>query len=232
VLRNHNTKNMQTRIIVTDTETAGLDPKDGVVEIAILELDQNLEVIASHYSLIDPEGPISPSASGVHGIVYDDVKDAPTLSQFFDMNGIQDYCHSPLIVIGHNVKFDIGFLANHLRGEIRPVCTLRLARALYKDVENHKLQTLRYQLGLEAGSAHSAHGDAILCLNFLYRMIEETGYSLEELEALSVRPLQIEKMPFGKHKGMPLCDLPTSYRNWLLDKAEIDNDLRHSLMAC
>lgn len=221
---------MTERAIVIDTETAGLDPKDGVVEIALIEIDENFDPINSYTSLIDPEGPISPSASGVHGIVAADVADAPTLQQFFDEPGISDYCESDMYVIGHNVAFDLRFIESHLRGEIRPVCTLRLARHIFPAAENHKLQTLRYMLGLEAGSAHSAHGDAILCLNFLLRLSNETGMTLPELAALSEKPLVIEKMPFGKHRGVPLEEIPGSYRKWLLEVAEIDNDLRHSLM--
>lgn len=217
------------RAIVIDTETAGLDPRDGVVDLAIIEIDENFDPIATFESLIDPEGPISPSASGVHGITVEDVADAPTLQQFFDTTDAGVYCEEPLYVIGHKVGFDIGFLAEHLRGEIIPVCTLRLARQLYPDAENHKLQTLRYMFGLEAGTAHRAYGDTLLCLNFLRRMAEETGLSIEQLAEMSSRPIHVKNMPFGKHKGLPLDELPRGYRNWLLDKADIDEDLRHSL---
>ena len=217
------------RTIVIDTETAGLDPKDGVVDLAIIEIDENFEPIAEFESLIDPEGPISPSASGVHGIVAEDVADAPTLQQFFDTTGAGVYCEEALFVVGHNVRVDLGFLAEHLRGEVVPVDTLRLARHLYPDAENHKLQTLRYAFGLEAGAAHRAYGDTLLCLNFLRKMAEETGYSVEQLANLSAKPIIVDKMPFGKHKGLPLDDLPRGYRNWLLDKADIHDDLRFSL---
>lgn len=222
------------RTITTDTETAGLDPKDGVVDLAIIEVDENLEIIASYSSLIDPEGPISPSASGVHGIVYADVADAPTLDQFFDMPGVRDYCHEPLYVVGHNIQFDLRFLANHLRGEIIPVCTLRLARKLYPNVENHKLQTLRFELGIEAGegNSHSAHSDTVLSLNLLRHIAAETGYNIEQLANMANQPIKIEKMPFGKHKGLPLDELPSGYRRWLLDKADIDDDLLYSLTNC
>lgn len=219
------------RAIVIDTETAGLDPKDGIVDLAIVEIDGNLDVIASHASLIDPEGPISTSASGVHGIVSADVADSPTLCQFFDMEGPGDYCEAALYAIGHNVQFDLRFLAEHLRGEIVPICTLRLARRLYPDVENHKLQTLRYEFGLEAGAgnSHSAYSDTILALSLLRRIAEDTGSNLAELAHLSALPIRIERMPFGKHKDTPLDKLPSNYRSWLLEKAEIDDDLRWSL---
>ena len=39
-------------------------------------------------------------------------------------------------------------------------------------------------------------------------------------------------MPFGKHKGTKLKDLPSNYIDWLLNKADnIDADLRTALLA-
>lgn len=219
------------RIVFLDTETAGFDPQDGVVEIALIEVDGNLDIIDTHHSLIDPEGPIRASASGVHGITYDMVAESPTLRQFFDMEGPGGLCDAELLVIGHNIQFDLRFLEGYLRSDNASACTLRLARHLYPDVEDHKLQTLRYEFGLAAGDAHSALGDTILCLNFFRMVAEQTGLSVSELVALSAKPIMVKTMPFGKHKGLPLQDLPRSYRSWLLDKAEIDEDLRHSLCA-
>lgn len=219
------------RKIIIDTETAGLDPKNGVVEIAIIEINDNFETIATHHSLIDPEGPISPSASGVHGIVDADVLDSPTLRQFFDTDAMRGYREEDLIVIGHNVGFDIRFLADELRGNLTQICTLRIARKLFPDAENHKLQTLRYAFGLQAGEAHSALGDTTLCQNLLHRAIEEMGgASIEDLVAFSAAPIQVHKMAFGKHKGLALNDLPGGYLAWLL-KQDIDEDLRHSLQS-
>jgi DNA polymerase III epsilon subunit-like protein len=216
------------RKLVADTETAGLDPKDGVVEIALIEVDDALKTLNTHYSLIDPEGPISPSASGVHGIVASDVADAPTLAQFFDQDTVKVYCDEPLIVIGHNIDFDLRFIGSHLRGKVLPVCTLRLARAMYPDAENHKLQTLRYVINLEAGDAHSALGDTVLCLNLIRQMTVDLNCQLEDLVEACQGPLRVHRMPFGKHHGLPLDELPRGYRKWLME-ADIDRDLRYSL---
>jgi uncharacterized protein (DUF3820 family) len=54
---------------------------------------------------------------------------------------------------------------------------------------------------------------------------------------LSGRPLAehcntkeyISTMPWGKHAGMPLVQVPISYRRWLLKEADIHIDLRSSL---
>jgi exodeoxyribonuclease X len=36
-------------------------------------------------------------------------------------------------------------------------------------------------------------------------------------------------MPFGKHKGLMLADLPSDYKQWLLGQGDIDSYLRKAL---
>ena len=36
-------------------------------------------------------------------------------------------------------------------------------------------------------------------------------------------------MPFGKHKGLPLSEVPSDYKRWLLGKGDIDPYLRTAL---
>ena len=38
-------------------------------------------------------------------------------------------------------------------------------------------------------------------------------------------------MPFGKHKGILLTDLPSDYKQWLLSQGDIDTYLRKALKA-
>ena len=74
---------MTTRYIVGDTETSGLSASPGVCEIAWAEIDEQGNVLDLQHSLIDPEVPICPAASGVHHITDDMVADAPTMEEFF-----------------------------------------------------------------------------------------------------------------------------------------------------
>jgi len=38
-------------------------------------------------------------------------------------------------------------------------------------------------------------------------------------------------MPFGKHKGTPLRDLPPSYVNWCIENLAHDNWVRQALLS-
>ena len=38
-------------------------------------------------------------------------------------------------------------------------------------------------------------------------------------------------MPWGKHKGRLLCDIPSDYLHWLFDKSEADDELKEAAEA-
>lgn len=215
------------RVIIGDVETSGLSSDAGVVEIAWAETDTSLTIQNTAYSLINPGRPISPSASGVHGIVDAHVQNAPTLDEFVG-SAFQD---GEVLFVAHNAKYDLAFFGPHIKNLAGVLCTLKMARLIYPDSPDHKLQTLRYYLALEGGGAHSAAGDVEVLTNLLRRMIEDSNMNLIELWHLSQRPVMIEKISFGKHKGKNLRDLPSDYVRWLLSLPDLDDNLRFSLEA-
>lgn len=216
------------RYFILDVETSGFGESAGICDIAWVEVDEDLNEIETVTSLIDPEVPITPSAMGVHHITNEMVENEPTISEFFtivrDGRIAGDVC-----LIGHRIEFDYGFVNPWFESITTQLCTLRLARRFFPDLADHKLQTIRYALGLE-GDAHRAMGDVRTCLGFLRYLKDKTGYNLVDLIGIEKRPLFIKNMPFGKHRGEKLNDLPISYLRWLRDVAEIDADLRHSVL--
>jgi len=218
-------------IYILDVESAGLQVPEnggGVCDLAIMEIDIDCEILAQVESLIDPEMPISASASGIHHITDSDVVDAPTLAEFMDLysNPLMD----AVVVIGHNVAFDIRFLKAHLPKSFEVLDTLKLARLTWPELENHKLQTIRYHFGLDAGEAHRAMGDVMTTHSLIKLLCEVHNTDLAGLRDLSKKPLSLNtKMPFGKHKDMALGDLPMNYVRWLLNSTDIDPDLRQAL---
>lgn len=218
------------KLIVADTETASLD--GGVCDIAAAVLDENLNIVQTFESLIDPERKISPSASGIHHITDEMVWDKPTLAEFMDMTG-RPFDDPELVIGGHNIQYDVRVLGSWIPAGHRKLCTLRLARNLWPEIENHKLQTLRYHFKLDAGTAHRAMGDVVACISLMRMIVQEQGWSLQQLIHAARRPLSPEtKMTFGKHKGTKIKDLPKDYVNWLLTKADnTDADLREALEA-
>lgn len=215
------------RYFIGDTETTGLAGAK-VVEIAFVEIDPySLDVLKEWQSLIDPQIPITEGASKIHGIYDHHVLQEPTIEEYVSeiMGGrIEDPC----TLIAHNVKFDAPFFAPVMNVQ-RTFCTLALARRLMPTgPANHKLGTLAEYLGIPAGEAHRAMSDVTTVNGLLRHLTAKAGQDL--LGLLSVPRSVVYIMPFGDYKGEPLMSLPTSYRLWLLTSANIDDDLRYSLM--
>ena len=217
--------------LLADTETTGVSPSDGIVEVAWLLISDDFEVLDEGHSLINPQRPIPAGASAVHGITNKDVEGAPTADEYFyDVLG-NKLADLDAVFTAHNAPFDIRYFGPYLPDATPQMCTLRLARKLYPDVDNHKLGTLVYALGLDVDKSrfHSADGDMIILMSLLGKMTEDFGYTLWDLFEAANTPIQMTKMTFGKHKGTPLKDLPTSYVTWLLKLDNLDPDLRASL---
>lgn len=221
---------MGKRWVLADVETTGLTANDKVVEVAWMEIDDYFEVIGKGHSLIDPGCPIPAATSAVHGITNRDVVGCPDLDTYM---ATTDLNCGDMVFVAHNAKFDFQFLGRFLPEGTPQLCTVKLARKLWPNVDNHKLGTLVYALDLEVQKDrfHSADGDMAVLLALLGKANEEFGLGLEEmLEIVSQREV-ITHMTFGKHKGLPLKDLPRSYVKWLLGLENLDSDLRVALQA-
>ena len=220
------------RWLLVDTETTGISAEDKVCEMAYVEIDDAFNVVRSGNSLINPGIPINYAASAVNGITDVMVKDAPTLEDYMLSEG------SPLrgevTLIAHNLDFDFRFLKAYTDDSVGKLCTLKCARVLYPDAANHKQGTLAAMLGIQVAreKAHSADGDLDVLLQLLQHLCRDADTDLYGLLEVQRRPRPIKNMPFGKHRGVPLKDLPANYIFWLLNKAEnLDADLRTALLA-
>lgn len=220
-----------TTYIWGDIESSGLGTNAGVVEIAWIETDDNFQVQREFHSLINPETPIQFGAMSVHGITEAMVADKPALAQY--MASAEYPLAGPgKILCAHNVSFDQRFFGPWMDDGTETLCTLKCARVLYPEAENHKLQTLKYMFGLtgDHDKAHTAFEDVTVMMQLAQRMCADINGSIADLLEVQSRPRPISKISFGKHKGKKLVDLPRDYVVWLLTKADnVDADLRHAL---
>ncbi|MDR1163040.1 MAG: DNA polymerase III subunit epsilon [Candidatus Accumulibacter sp.] len=152
------------RKIFLDTETTGLDPKQGhrIIEIGCVEmLGRRLTDRKFHYYL-NPEREIDAGALEVHGINLDFLQDKPL---FGDIAAeFLDFVRDAELVI-HNAPFDVAFLnAELLRLDLAPieticdgVCdTLRMAKELFPGKSN-KLDALCTRYGVD-NARRTLHG--------------------------------------------------------------------------
>lgn len=97
------------RQIVLDTETTGLDPKQGhrVIEIGCVEI-QNRRLTGRHFHYyLNPDRDIDEAAIEVHGLTREFLADKPRFKQI--AGEFLEFVSDAELVI-HNAPFDIGFL--------------------------------------------------------------------------------------------------------------------------
>lgn len=220
------------RFLIADTETTGTSEEDKVCEIGWVEVDEDFNIIEQVESLIDPQRPFDPAAQGVHGLEPHDVENSPTIEEFFAE--ATDGCYGKLIegsvvLIGHRIGFDRRFLQPYMPGFLQELDTLRWVKRLYPNMTNHQLSTCIYALDLpRSKGAHRVMADVMTAYYLARHLCERTGLTLGQMALESRAPFWVPIMPFGKHKGEPVEEVPRSYWNWMLNNKdmEIDPDLR------
>ncbi|MBU2887078.1 DNA polymerase III subunit epsilon [Gilvimarinus agarilyticus] len=102
------------RQIVLDTETTGLDPKQGhkIIEIGCVEMI-NRKLTGKHYhQYINPQREVDAGAIEVHGITNEMLEDKPIYAQI--SGEFMAFIAGAELVI-HNAPFDVGFIDHELR---------------------------------------------------------------------------------------------------------------------
>src|ERR1051326_8595776 len=121
------------REIVIDTETTGLDPREGhrIIEIACLELNHHMPTGRKFHRYMNPDRDVSADAFLVHGITADFLAGHPPFALIADE--LLAFIGGDRLVI-HNAEFDLAFLNAELERLERPplacpfVDTLAVAR--------------------------------------------------------------------------------------------------------
>jgi exodeoxyribonuclease X len=135
-------------------------------------------------------------------------------------------------IIGHNVDFDWEVIG---RPEIKRICTLALARKLWPDLDSHTQSALLYFLERNSAreqlrNAHSALTDVGICAVILDHICQQLNVkTIEDLYTESEKARIPTTMPFGKHKGEKISEIPNYYKAWLLEQSGLDPYLKKAL---
>ncbi len=159
------------REIVLDTETTGLSPKDGhrIIEIACVEVEEDMPTGRHFHVYIDPERAIDADAERVHGISNAFLTGKPKFADVEIVDGFLDFVGEATLV-AHNAGFDRGFINAELERCGRPllhekrwVDTLGLAQKKFPGMYN-SLDALckRFKISLAERDKHGALIDAKL----------------------------------------------------------------------
>lgn len=210
------------RVVYFDTETTGTKPeRDEIIEIAGYVPDTD----ESFCEFVNPGIAIPQEITTITGITNDMVKDA----QSFSIVGkaFADFCGPNAILIAHNNdNFDKHFIKHSFNRhkvelpEWRYLDTLKWARKYRPDLPRHALQFLREVYGVPANSAHRALDDVIVLHKVFSQMIDDLD--METVFSLLSQPAVLARMPFGKHQGKPLSQVPKDYIQWLAKSGAFD----------
>lgn len=149
--------------VAVDLETTGLDPRrDAIIEFGAARvcggcIDERFSV------LVNPSRPLDPFITRLTGITDHMLRGAPAIDEvlpaFLEFAG-ED------VILGHNVRFDLGFLYAACERVARPfpndfTDTMRLSRRLFPGYAHHRLSDLVARFGLGDAVEHRALADVI-----------------------------------------------------------------------
>ncbi|HAI72274.1 MAG TPA: DNA polymerase III subunit epsilon [Alteromonas australica] len=154
------------RQIVLDTETTGIEPKEGhrIIEIGCVEV-VNRKLTGNHFHVyINPGRQIEQEAIEVHGITNEFLQDKPVFADV--AQDFVNFIRGAQLVI-HNAPFDVGFMDHEFAMEpstkgvvTRDICdvldTLMLARKMHPGQKNN-LDALCRRYGID-NSHRTLHG--------------------------------------------------------------------------
>ncbi|MGD9616654.1 MAG: DNA polymerase III subunit epsilon [Alphaproteobacteria bacterium] len=203
------------REIVIDTETTGLDPRDGhrIVEIAGIELMHHIPSGRKFHRYVNPERDMPPEAFAVHGLSAEFLAEHPLFAEIADE--LLDFIGEDRVVI-HNAEFDLAFLNAELaRLGRKPLAspytdTLAMARQRFPGAPA-SLDALcrRFAIDLSAREKHGADIDCFLLASVYLELLGGRQPTLDLLADAGEAALDQEGAALRRQPRPPRPHRPT-----------------------
>jgi len=162
-------------IVAIDIETTGLDPnRDSIIEIGAVRFNDH-RIEDEFSTLINPNRHIPEFITQLTGISDEMVRQAPHLQDVLDE--LEAFVGDSAI-LGHNVRFDLGFLQKQRILQLNDVIdTYELASVLLPTASRYNLGALGQLLGIPLPATHRALDDARVT-HRVYLSLREAGGEL------------------------------------------------------
>tara|TARA_R100000306_G_scaffold7511_4_gene10170 strand:- start:17897 stop:18670 length:774 start_codon:yes stop_codon:yes gene_type:complete len=231
--------NLTKPICFFDLETTGTNvAKDRIVEISILKVFPNGNK-ESHTWRVNPEMPIPPSTTAIHGISNEMVENEPTFKEL--AHKVQDLMKDSDLGGYNSNRFDIPLLAEEL---LRAEVDFDLKKAKAVDVQTifHKKEkrtleaAFKFYCDKDLTDAHSAEADTNATYEVLKAQLdryEDVENDINFLSTFSAHKNYAdfagfigynkqgeEVFSFGKHRGKKVTDIiekEPGYFGWLIN---------------
>lgn len=240
---------LQRPIAFFDLETTGLDPvKDRIVEIAIVKWmpDGSIE---EYEKRINPEMPISPESTTIHGISDADVADAPKFKEV--ASEVVNFIKGCDLGGYNSNKFDLPLLAEELLRvgldvDFDKRNLVDVQQVFFKKEPRNLAAAYKFYCSKDLENAHSALADVRATLEILRAQVEkydDIGTTTGELHDYSgsgelvdyarriVKKNNEYYFNFGKHKGKKVTDVlkaEPQYYDWMM-QADFSRHTKHCL---
>ncbi len=236
--------------VLFDTETTGNKEPDRIIQVGamIVRSKENIEVFDE---LCSTQVPISIEAMEVHNITPDIIEGKPPYSETAFSKKVEELNNAENYLIAHNISFDLGMLEKEgFVNRYTLIDTVRVAKHLLPDSPYHRLQYLRYSLGLyktEAQEAqklgitikaHDAIGDVLVMKLLLSKLVALTqerfpGLNpMQKMAELTQTPVLMKTFKFGKYKEREIEEIAREdlgYIRWMRSNLDLDEDMKFTL---
>ena len=215
--------------IIFDTETTGGE-HPCLIEAAWLQYTDPFDRIAQQQfqQRYHPGKAISLGALAKHHILDEELVNCRPSGEFRLPAGVT-------YLAGYHVDYDWKVIG---QPDIKRICVLALARRCYPGLDSYAQSAVLYHVARERArewlqNAHSALQDVQNCVRILQHMVEllpgGASASWETVWRYSEEARIPGVMPFGKHRGKALEDVPADYKRWLLGQPDLDPYLSMAL---
>src|SRR5215813_11918769 len=163
--------------VVVDVEATGAKtPPNRLIELGAYRI-RGGRIVDKFVQLVNPEIPIPRFVMTLTGITNEMVKQAPMFAELAPQ--WLDFV-SDSVLVAHNAPFDTSFL-NHEISRVYPghrminphLCTVRLARRVFPDLCNHRLDTIASHFSIPIASRHRAGSDALATAEIFIILLTE-----------------------------------------------------------
>ena len=164
-----------TTYVAFDIETTGLDPnRDAIIEIGAVRFNER-RIEDEWSTLVNPGRQIPEFITNLTGIDNAMVRGAPS---FLDIVQEFETFVSDAPVIGHNVRFDLGFVQKAgILAYNKVIDTYELAAVLIPSAPRYNLGSLGQQLGVLLPATHRALDDAKVT-QVVFNRLHEQAFKL------------------------------------------------------
>ncbi len=163
------------RQVVIDTETTGLNVKEGhrIIEFACVELESRERTGSFLHHYVNPEREVEQGALEVHGISNEFLTNKPKFSEI--AQEFYDFIAGTELII-HNAEFDLSFLDHEFKNVIPNFSALKSVCEIYDTLETarekrpgrrNNLDALANEFGIDLSGRglHGARQDAEILVN-------------------------------------------------------------------